>query len=89
MERSFILTTIRGVVILYLDPGSGSLFIQLIIGAILGLGVLIRVFWKNIKNFFTKGNSSPVEVSDPTTIVDDPSESASVMQPKKPTDKTI
>lgn len=37
----------------YLDPGSGSLLIQLILAAVLGAGVAVRIFWKRIKALFT------------------------------------
>jgi len=73
----------------YLDPGSGSMLIQLIIGAVLGLGVLLRIFWKNIKSFFTRGKTSAEEVSDPTTIDEDPTAIEIESQPDKPTDTTI
>ena len=37
----------------YIDPGSGSLILQLLIaGAAAGL-YAIKVFWKQIKTFFT------------------------------------
>jgi hypothetical protein len=36
----------------YLDPGSGSIIIQLAIAAILGLGLLIRSQWSKIKKLF-------------------------------------
>ena len=42
--------------ILYLDPGSGSMLIQLVIAALLGIGVFIRSQWARIKTLF--GNSS-------------------------------
>lgn len=55
----------------YLDPGSGSMLIQILIGAVLGAGVLIRVFWNKIKAFFG-GKSQPetkrAEYQDPTAI---------------------
>jgi hypothetical protein len=36
----------------YLDPGSGSLLVQLIAAGFLGgLGILIKVFWGRIKAF--------------------------------------
>jgi hypothetical protein len=38
----------------YLDPGSGSLLIQLIAAGLLGgIGILLKVFWGRIKAFFT------------------------------------
>jgi hypothetical protein len=37
----------------YLDPGSGSLLIQLVAaGLIGGIGILAKVFWGRIKAFF-------------------------------------
>ena len=36
----------------YLDPGSGSFLIQLLIAALLGIGVAIRASWSRIKGWF-------------------------------------
>jgi hypothetical protein len=36
----------------YLDPGSGSFLIQLLIAALLGLGVAVRASWGKIKGWF-------------------------------------
>ncbi|MFN8414004.1 MAG: hypothetical protein U0Z26_16610 [Anaerolineales bacterium] len=35
----------------YLDPGSGSLIIQIVIAALLGLGVALRASWGTIKKW--------------------------------------
>ena len=51
----------------YLDPGSGSMIIQMVIAAVLGLGGAIRVFWKNIKGFFNRNKQAEIEL-DPTAI---------------------
>lgn len=66
---------------LYLDPGSGSILIQIILGAVVGAGVLVRVFWNNIKAFFTKkkpasgaAEPDPTEL-DPTVVIEDQDES--------------
>lgn len=50
---------------MYLDPGFGSMVLQLILAGILGAGLVIRMFWKNIKNLFRKKESTT------TMIVDD------------------
>jgi hypothetical protein len=39
---------------LYLDPGSGSFLIQLLIAAVLGLGIALRASWGKIKGLFGK-----------------------------------
>ena len=36
----------------YLDPGSGSFLIQLLIAALLGIGIALRASWSKIKGFF-------------------------------------
>ncbi len=36
----------------YLDPGSGSFLIQILIAALLGLGIAIRASWGKIKGWF-------------------------------------
>jgi len=36
----------------YLDPGSGSFVIQILIAVLLGLGVALRASWSKIKTFF-------------------------------------
>ena len=36
----------------YLDPGTGSYFLQLAIAALLGGLYAIKLFWKKIKTFF-------------------------------------
>ena len=33
----------------YIDPGSGSLIIQMIIGALVGVGITMKVYWEKIK----------------------------------------
>lgn len=39
---------------LYLDPGSGSFLIQLLIAALLGAGIALRASWGKIKTLFGK-----------------------------------
>ena len=36
----------------YLDPGSGSFIFQLALGALLGISVAIKIYWKKVKAFF-------------------------------------
>ncbi len=43
----------------YLDPGSGSFILQLVIAALLGGAVIIRAYWSRIKTLFRKGSNTP------------------------------
>ena len=38
----------------YLDPGTGSYLIQILIAALVSVSLGVRIFWKNIKSFFKK-----------------------------------
>ncbi len=55
----------------YLDPGSGSMLVQILLAALLGAGVGIKIFWKNIKAFFTGKKAGEVSTEDPTEVVED------------------
>ena len=44
----------------YLDPGTGSILLQGLIGGIAGGLVVIRLYWGKIKTFFGKKGSSPL-----------------------------
>jgi len=37
----------------YIDPGSGSYILQLIIAGLLGAAFAVRIYWKRIKGFFS------------------------------------
>ena len=37
----------------YLDPGSGSILIQALIGVLVGVGVALKVYWAKIKYKFS------------------------------------
>ena len=48
----------------YLDPGSGSFILQLIIAGALGAVFAIRAYWSRIKSIFAK--NKPSELNDET-----------------------
>ncbi len=39
------------VVFAYLDPGTGSLFLQLLLGGIAGLAVIAKLYWRRLLSF--------------------------------------
>lgn len=55
------MSSILGKPALYLDPGSGSFILQVLLAALLGGGFAIKTYWKNIKRIFVK---KPPEESD-------------------------
>jgi len=42
----------------YLDPGSGSILLQILIGGLLGLAFILRAFWGRIKGFFRRSTNT-------------------------------
>ena len=51
--------------LLYLDPGSGSFLIQLLIAALLGAGVFIAASWSKVKKFFgIKSKATEEDIDD-------------------------
>ena len=42
----------------YLDPGSGSYFIQILIAGLAGGVTLISIYWEKIKGLFSKKSRS-------------------------------
>lgn len=57
---SSIVTAIHPLVA-YMDPGSGSLLLQLVLGGLAGAAVALKLFWSRIKEFFGRGDSSEKE----------------------------
>ncbi len=39
---------------MYIDPGSGSVILQVALALLLGAGVFLKLFWGKIKALFTK-----------------------------------
>ena len=54
---------------LYLDPGSGSFLLQLLLAALLGGAFAIKIYWKKIKALFS-GKKAPTEVDQTVTNMD-------------------
>jgi hypothetical protein len=43
----------------YLDPGSGSMLVQLLLGGTAGLAVILRLGWRRLLDRFGLGRSKP------------------------------
>ena len=57
MKRSMFLTLVLLAIgaqpaFAYIDPGSGSAIMSVIIGFFVAIGVLVKTFWYKIKSFF-------------------------------------
>jgi O-antigen/teichoic acid export membrane protein len=45
----------------YLDAGTGSMLLQLILGGVAGLVVIMKLYWQKFLSFFRKHDSKKVE----------------------------
>ncbi len=45
----------------YLDPGSGSILLQILLAAVLGIGLAVRASWSKIKGLFGKKNNDAAD----------------------------
>ncbi len=56
----------------YIDPGTGSLLLQGLIGAVAGVMVAASLYWTKIKRFFRKDHGTPDSAPN-DALSDDPS----------------
>ena len=59
-------------ILIYLDPGSGSFLIQLLIAGLAGAGIAIAVSWGRIKRLFKKNKQVDVDKVDEDEDEDKP-----------------
>ncbi len=45
----------------YLDPGSGSMLLQVILGGVAAIGVACKMYWYRIKRALGFGDKTPVD----------------------------
>jgi F0F1-type ATP synthase membrane subunit a len=43
----------------YLDPGTGSILIQLLMGGVAGAMVIVKLYWQRVKDFFSSKPQTP------------------------------
>ncbi len=47
-------------ILAYLDPGTGSFLVQLLIGGLVGALVFLKAYWTKIRSFFGKRDQKQV-----------------------------
>lgn len=65
MKRVFSVSYICSVILFfstnayaYMDPGTGSMLLQSVLGALLVIGGGVGVFWRKIKGLFNRSDNS-------------------------------
>ena len=49
----------------YLDPGTGSMILQLVIGGVAGALVVIKLYWARFKAFVSGGKGDTMTAAEP------------------------
>ncbi|MDC0601288.1 hypothetical protein OAO32_02705 [Candidatus Pelagibacter sp.] len=52
----------------YIDPGSGSIILQALLGVLAAAGASISIYWNKLKNFFKKNKSEDLNKKDKNKI---------------------
>jgi opacity protein-like surface antigen len=47
----------------YIDPGTGSMFLQLLLGGIAGVLVVLKLYWRQFTSFFRRDSQRDSERS--------------------------
>ncbi len=48
----------------YLDPGTGSILIQILLGGTAGAAAILKLYWHNIRAYFSRGAAEAPEAAD-------------------------
>ena len=69
MKRMFLLRALAVLALLviserqlfaYVDPGSGSMLLQLLLGGVAGVAVAVRMYWHRVRSFFgSRSDNTP------------------------------
>jgi hypothetical protein len=51
---AFVVLAAEAPVQAYLDPGAGSILLQVVLGGMAAVGVLVRLFWRSLADTFWK-----------------------------------
>ena len=65
VSMTFLATMMPGLAHAYLDPGTGSMLLQIILGGLAGLAVAGKLFWHRVLRFFGITRKKQVDRQEP------------------------
>lgn len=70
VATAFILVASSGPAFAYIDPGTGSMILQGIIGGVAGGLFIMRTYWAKVVAFFSGSHKAAAEVADDAARTD-------------------
>ena len=61
---AFIILSLVPKQLTYLDPGSGSFILQILLASLLGISIAIATFWRKIRGFLGFKSTTPKDGED-------------------------
>ena len=52
----------------YLDPGSGSMLLQLVLAGVAGLAVIMKLYWHRLMVFLGRRKPTPIQTENPDSL---------------------
>ena len=49
----------------YLDPGTGAILLQMLLGGVAGALVILKLYWHRFTSFFRRGRKEPEAAAPP------------------------
>ena len=49
----------------YLDPGTGAIILQMLLGGVAGALVILKLYWHRFTSFFRRGRKDPEAAAPP------------------------
>ncbi len=53
----------------YIDPGTGSMLLQLLLGGVAGALVILKLYWSRFRAWFDRGRARPADAQGPPSAV--------------------
>ncbi len=63
IQSLFVLIAVTAPAYAYVDPGAGSMLLQLILGSVAGALIVLKLYWSRVKALFSRGRARPGDAS--------------------------
>jgi hypothetical protein len=61
---SIPLTSVMSYILLYIDPGTGSIILQALVAAVAGISIAVKLYWRRLQVFFGFRQKVEADITD-------------------------